>query len=159
MEPPSSLHANDLKVEKQKVFDQIKPIEPDEMNAVLQEHLKAQAQFQSAAYIEHLLSEVKAALETSRQAQEAGSTRILRVSDEALGRAEDILDQYEPRYVPEHWKRQIEPLRQKLPPGCDSKPLRRSTSRMRTWRCCTSSMPSSAKREKVRLTVSSFSPR
>jgi tetratricopeptide (TPR) repeat protein len=34
---------------------------------------------------------------------------------EALERAEDILDQYEPRYVPDYWKRQIEPLRQKLP--------------------------------------------
>jgi Flp pilus assembly protein TadD len=33
----------------------------------------------------------------------------------ALERAEDILDQVEPRYVPEHWKQQIEPLRQKLP--------------------------------------------
>jgi glucose-6-phosphate 1-dehydrogenase len=31
MEPPSSLHSKDLKVEKQKVFDQIKPIEPDDV--------------------------------------------------------------------------------------------------------------------------------
>ncbi len=31
MEPPSSLSARDLKVEKQKVFDQIKPIEPDDV--------------------------------------------------------------------------------------------------------------------------------
>jgi hypothetical protein len=59
----------------------------DQMNAVLQEHLKAQAQFQSTGYIEHLLTEVKAALETSRQEQEANSSRVLQVSDEALGRA------------------------------------------------------------------------
>ena len=31
--------------------------------------------------------------------------------------------------------------------------------RMRTWRCLTCTSPSSTKREKVRLTVSSFRPR
>ena len=34
-----------------------------------------------------------------------------------------------------------------------------SVSRMRTWRCLTSTMPSSANFEKVRLTVSSLRPR
>lgn len=34
---------------------------------------------------------------------------------DALERAECILDKYEARHVPEHWKKQIEPLREKLP--------------------------------------------
>lgn len=59
----------------------------DQMNQVLQEHLQAQAQYQSSGFIEHLLQEIKSSLDASRRDQDELAARSLRVSEEALLRA------------------------------------------------------------------------
>jgi ABC-type transporter Mla subunit MlaD len=59
----------------------------DDMNRVLQEHLRAQAAFQASGHLERLLAEVRESLEAGRREQEALAAQSMRVSEEALRRA------------------------------------------------------------------------
>jgi hypothetical protein len=59
----------------------------DEMNRVLQEHLHAQAQFQTSGYLERLLTEVRESLEAGRREQESLLAKSMQANDEALRRA------------------------------------------------------------------------